>query len=87
MERISFRIEYSVRRQQAQDTAERIRISAEILGEFLCGSWHGVYKIRNAQVSDHVQTSRYAIPAGDLLQGVEWGVLSHVASHACSRMV
>jgi hypothetical protein len=65
--RISFRLEYPVRRQQAQDTTQRIRISAEIFGELLCGSWRRIQKIRDAQVSGHVQTPRHTIPSGDLL--------------------
>jgi hypothetical protein len=64
-------------RQETQDAAKGIGISADRRGKFRSRSWRLVKHVSNTEVGDNVQAPRQTIPTRELEQGMKWIRITH----------
>ena len=69
----------TVRGEQAQRMAERVRVRARGRGEFGGGSRCVIERVGDTEVGHHVQAARQAVTTGDQLKGLKRVRLVHVS--------
>lgn len=62
-ERLALNLEYAVRREEAQDAAERVGLGADGRREIGGGSRRLLQRVRDAEFGDRVKASRQSIAA------------------------
>ena len=76
--------ENSMRGEQTQHSTEGLGVGASLLRQFRLSAGRLVERVGYSKLRDHVQTSRYGVPIGDLHDGVEIrGLCGQSTRHAC----
>ena len=63
---IALTLEHTVRREQTQDTTQRIRVGSDRRRQLLSRAGRVGQRIRDAQISNDMETPGEAVAAGDL---------------------